>query len=132
MRPDNTLIIENKADLENSRTMSDFLPDYPHLRLSLHQDTSLGPLRQRWLELIESNLDFPQTSGVIVNTRHAAALSEAVECHELALEKLRNGDLSELIAADLRDAVEAIGKVVGKVDNERMLDSLFQQFCIGK
>ena len=132
MRPDNTLIIENKADLENSRTMSDFLPDYPHLRLSLRQDTSLGPLRQRWLELIESNLDFPQTSGVIVNTRHAAALSEAVDCHELALEKLRKGDLSELIAADLRDAVEAIGKVVGKVDNERMLDSLFQQFCIGK
>ena len=41
-------------------------------------------------------------------------------------------DLSELIASDLRAAVESIGKVVGKVDNERMLDSLFKQFCIGK
>ena len=39
---------------------------------------------------------------------------------------------SELIAADLRDAVEHIGEVVGRVDNERMLDSLFKQFCIGK
>jgi tRNA modification GTPase len=45
---------------------------------------------------------------------------------------MKDDDLSELIASDLRAAVESIGKVVGKVDNDRMLDSLFKQFCIGK
>ena len=45
---------------------------------------------------------------------------------------MRQPELAELIAADLREAVEALGKVVGKVENERMLDSLFKQFCIGK
>jgi tRNA modification GTPase len=45
---------------------------------------------------------------------------------------LKDSELSELIAADLRDAIEHIGQVVGRVDNERMLDSLFKQFCIGK
>ena len=60
------------------------------------------------------------------------ALGEARNALELAAQKMREQDLSELIAADLRDAVESIGKVVGKVDNERMLDSLFKQFCIGK
>jgi tRNA modification GTPase len=112
--------------------MADFLPDYRHIRLSLRQDIDLEALRQAWLERIESSMVFPQIDGVVVNARHAAALSEAVECLALASEKLRTGELSELIAADLRDAVDSIGKVVGKVDNERMLDSLFKQFCIGK
>ena len=68
----------------------------------------------------------------MVNARHAAALSKSVEALELAENKLRMGELPELIAADLRSAVESIGAVVGQVDNERMLDSLFKQFCIGK
>lgn len=132
MRPDNTLVVENKIDLAHSQDKSDFLPNYPHLRLSLLQDADIGALRQSWRELIESSLHLPQLGGVIVNARHAAALTQALECMQLASEKLREGELSELIAADLRDAVDAIGKVVGRVDNERMLDSLFQQFCIGK
>ena len=74
----------------------------------------------------------PSSDGVVVNARHASALSEAREALEMAAQKMRDDDLSELIASDLRDAVESIGKVVGKVDNERMLDSLFKQFCIGK
>lgn len=132
MRPDNTLVVENKTDLDESRDMSDFLPDYRHLQLSLRQDIGLAALRRSWLDLIESSMNYPQMDGVIVNARHAAALTEAIDSLELASAKLREGELSELIAADLRDAVDSIGKVVGKVDNERMLDSLFQQFCIGK
>jgi tRNA modification GTPase len=69
---------------------------------------------------------------VVVNARHANALGEACDSLELAAQKMKDDDLSELIASDLRAAVESIGKVVGKVDNDRMLDSLFKQFCIGK
>ena len=74
----------------------------------------------------------PNAEGVVVNARHASALMEALDALELAADKMREDDQSELVASDLRDAVESIGKVVGKVDNERMLDSLFKQFCIGK
>ena len=74
----------------------------------------------------------PNADGVVVNARHASALMEALDALELAADKMREDDQSELVASDLRDAVESIGKVVGKVDNERMLDSLFKQFCIGK
>jgi tRNA modification GTPase len=124
--------VENKTDLEHSQEMADFLPDYRHVRLSLRDHQGIEELRKSWMELIESNLHFPQMGGVIVNARHAAALAEAVDCLSLASDKLRDGELSELIAADLREAVDSIGKVVGKVDNERVLDSLFKQFCIGK
>ena len=132
MRPDNTLVVENKTDLPGSRSMAEVLPDCPHVRLSLLQREGIAAMREAWLQVIETGISSPQMGGVMVNARHASALSEAVEHLNLASEKLRQAELSELVAADLREAVESIGKVVGKVDNERMLDSLFQQFCIGK
>ena len=39
---------------------------------------------------------------------------------------------SELAAEDLRRAVQALGRVLGRVDVEDVLDVLFRDFCIGK
>jgi tRNA modification GTPase len=38
----------------------------------------------------------------------------------------------ELLASDVRGALESLGEVLGKYDPERMLDRLFATFCIGK
>jgi tRNA modification GTPase len=38
----------------------------------------------------------------------------------------------ELLASDLRGALEAFGEIAGKIDHERVLDQLFATFCIGK
>jgi len=133
MTPENTLVLENKIDLEASAAHDEFLGQFKHCRLSLKSRAGLQEFRTAWQSAIDAGLSQPiATDGVVVNARHAAALSESVDALELAAEKMRDGELSELVAADLRDAIESIGKVVGKVDNERMLDSLFKQFCIGK
>ncbi len=132
MTVENTIVIENKIDLPDSTGHADFLPDFKHARLSLLEREGLSELRQQWLDSIESGLKQPNADGVVVNARHASALGDARDALELASQKLKESELSELVAADLRDAVEFIGQVVGKVDNERMLDSLFKQFCIGK
>lgn len=132
MNPNNTIVIENKADLPSAQASADFLPDLKHVRTSLLERKGLEELRETWQKAIDASLTQAQNDGVVVNARHAAALGEAVDALELASSKLKLGEHSELIAADLRDAVEHIGQVVGRVDNERMLDRLFQQFCIGK
>lgn len=128
----NTIVIENKIDLEGAADCAEFLPDLKHARLSLLGGEGLDEFREMWSDSIDSGLNQPNADGVLVNARHAAALGEARDALEFAAQKMREDELSELIAADLRDAVDCIGKVVGKVDNERMLDSLFKQFCIGK
>ncbi|MGB0272810.1 MAG: tRNA uridine-5-carboxymethylaminomethyl(34) synthesis GTPase MnmE [Opitutales bacterium] len=133
MTPKNTLILENKTDLAAARDHGEFLPELTHCALSLKTQDGLQAFRDAWLAAIDAGLQEPiGTDGVVVNARHAAALAESAAALEAAATKLKEGELSELIAADLRDAVESIGAVVGRVDNERMLDRLFQQFCIGK
>ena len=132
MTAENTIVIENKIDLPNASKHDGFMAEFKHARISLQEHAGVQAFRQLWVESIECGLQQPSADGVVVNARHASALGEARDALEMAAQKMKDDDLSELIASDLRDAVESIGKVVGKVDNERMLDSLFKQFCIGK
>jgi tRNA modification GTPase len=69
---------------------------------------------------------------IAINARHADALGRAQTCLEASVEKLRAHDASELVASELRGALDAFGEIGGKIDNERMLDMLFATFCIGK
>jgi tRNA modification GTPase len=48
------------------------------------------------------------------------------------VDKIASRAPAELIAADLRDALESLGEIVGNLDNNTMLDLLFASFCIGK
>ena len=69
---------------------------------------------------------------VAINVRHAEALTAAETALRAAREKLAIDGPVELLASDLRAALEALGAITGRVDNERMLDHLFATFCIGK
>jgi tRNA modification GTPase len=61
--------------------------------------------------------------------RHVHLLSEAIE----SLNNAFQGSFDSAIAAhNLRDAIEYIGEISGSVVNERILDEIFSQFCIGK
>ena len=132
MTAKNTLIIENKIDLPNALQHNQFMPSFKHVQISLHAKKGLKQLREIWLSMIESSVQTTAVDGVVVNARHAGLLNQSKIALELAFNKMKTGELSELIAADLRDALESIGGVVGKVDNEQMLDRLFEKFCIGK
>ena len=70
--------------------------------------------------------------AIAINARHAHALTEARENLARALDKLSTSGPVELLASDLRAVLAAFEQIIGKVDNERMLDQLFRSFCIGK
>ncbi len=129
---DNALVIENKCDLPDSESKSNFLPDCRHVCLSLTTGEGCDQLRSQITEALSAGHHVPHEDELIVSTRHAAALSRAVEALETTLTRLNEGAPPELAASDLRLAVEAFGEVVGKIDNEAMLDQLFASFCIGK
>jgi tRNA modification GTPase len=69
---------------------------------------------------------------VMINSRHQEALQRGRDAAILAFESLRSGATLELVAVDLRMAVNAVGEIVGKTSTEDLLDSVFSQFCIGK
>jgi tRNA modification GTPase len=38
----------------------------------------------------------------------------------------------EYVVVDLKGALQAVGEIIGATDVEQVLDSVFDQFCIGK
>ena len=133
MTPENTLVLENKMDIKTDSDCSKFLPELKHCAISAKHGTGLPEFKNAWMKLLEAyTAPLSAVDGLVLNARHAAALSVAKDALQSALDNMASGELSELIAADLRQAVESIGVVVGRVDNERMLDRLFKNFCIGK
>ena len=70
-------------------------------------------------------------SALITRERHRAKLNECLREIDKFLKKDQNKDL-ELAAEDLRMATRHLGSIVGKVDVEEILGSIFKDFCIGK
>lgn len=133
MHENNTIVLENKCDLPHLHPHADFYPQCLHQQMCLSGDIKgLTQLRSQWSQLIEKNLSSLSHDAIVVNARHVKALSAARSALELARQQANESELSELIVCELRVAIEQLGAVVGTIDNEQMLDCLFNQFCIGK
>lgn len=68
--------------------------------------------------------------ALLTRERHRVAVSDAVSALERAIHA-GHGQV-ELLAEDVRLAVTALERLVGRIDVEDVLDQLFSGFCIGK
>lgn len=69
-------------------------------------------------------------SGLIGRTRHRELLRMTVDMLHRSIIARDLGD--ELVAEELRAASVALGRLLGRVDVEDLLDVIFRDFCIGK
>ncbi|ABE61007.1 tRNA modification GTPase trmE [Nitrobacter hamburgensis X14] len=69
-------------------------------------------------------------TAVITRLRHRNILQDAAASLAKAEALIGQGD--ELVAEEIRIAVRLIGRLLGRVDIDDILDSLFHDFCIGK
>lgn len=69
---------------------------------------------------------------IAINARHKAAFERCAERLVAARAALARNEAPEFIALEIREALQALGDVIGQVDVERILDVIFSTFCIGK
>lgn len=121
------LLILNKCDL----------PEHPAwagteaLRLSCRTGEGRKELEEALSRLF---LEIPEEGDTLaaINTRHRHALQEALGALVRAKESLHAGEAPELTDIDLREALEALGSITGRVDTEDVLERVFSTFCLGK
>lgn len=71
--------------------------------------------------------------AVAINARHQASLVAARAALTAALGLLADCHQDpELAAIDLREALDSLGEIPGRVDTEDLLGVIFSRFCIGK
>jgi len=121
------LLLLNKSDLPEHADWS----DSDGLRISCMTEEGLGGLEEKIIERI-SRQNLHSQSAIAINTRHRDCLRRALEVLLRAGKEFEEGVSGEFFAIDLNGALAAIGEVIGTVDTEDILDSVFSQFCIGK
>jgi tRNA modification GTPase len=130
-----TIILANKYDLisKNQISIDDRFSKYKNLHLiSAHQDTDVHDLKKEMLTCI-NNLNSAESNHVVSNARHYEALQQAHQDVAKVLQAFEMQVSSELIAHDMRQAINSIGSITGEVDiDQDILGTIFGKFCIGK
>ncbi|WP_200880918.1 tRNA uridine-5-carboxymethylaminomethyl(34) synthesis GTPase MnmE [Porphyromonas cangingivalis] len=94
-----------------------------------HQD--IAKVKEEILRHFE-DLNVGENDIIVSNLRHATAIQEAMVHLETVLNGLSLSIPGDLLAQDLRAAINHLGEIVGNVSSDDILHSIFKNFCIGK
>lgn len=122
------LRVFNKADLREHADWS----GVEGVRVSCLTGQGLDALEDAVERRIGEGGLLSDTDEPAVNARQADALRRAAVALEAALSGMGAGAGTELVAEDLREALGALGEIVGRVDADDILGRIFVSFCIGK
>jgi len=126
-RNGNEIVVLNKSDLSEHGDWKNF----DALRISCATGEGLSALENEMLTRIMKENLRPE-SAVAINARHRECLRRAWDACDRARTAMKDALAPEYVSVDLNDALRAVGEVIGAVDVEQILDSVFTQFCIGK
>ena len=123
------LLVVNKSDLLNGKLDKEF-NNYDYVLLSIKNDSNLDKLISKIKNKLKNK--FTTTEDILITReRHRQNLVNCVQ-HLKKFQKKKSVQDFDKAAEDLRLASRHLGMIVGKVDVEELLGSIFNDFCIGK
>ena len=126
---ENAILVVNKSDLLVGDLNSE-IKKLNHVLISIKQNLNIDEL----ISKIKKNLKnkFITTDDILITReRHRQHLQQSLDYLEDFNKKNEAEDFDKA-AEDLRLATRHLGMIVGKVDVEEILGSIFNDFCIGK
>jgi len=124
-----SIIVINKIDL-GFKNISQQISKFNPIFLSIKNETNLDELINRIKDKLKNKF-VSSNETLITRERHRQSLEACVQNLKNFEEKNSQEDFDKA-AEDLRLATRHLGMIVGKVDVEEILGSIFSDFCIGK
>ena len=147
---DLTLVLADAGEGEPGRAaMASYLAGGNTLAVATKVDLIEGPIPAPWIaistrtgagmtrfvtalgEAMAERMDHVG-SVALTRARHRDAVSVASEAVARCLAALDAAEPLEIAAEDLRIAAASLGRILGRVDVEEILDRIFGEFCLGK
>ncbi len=124
-----SIIVINKIDLGYSH-INQQIEKFNPIFLSIKNETNLDELIKRIKDKLKNKF-VSSSETLITRERHRQSLEACLQNLKNFEEKNSQEDFDKA-AEDLRLATRHLGMIVGKVDVEEILGSIFSDFCIGK
>ena len=125
------IIVINKIDLENNLDIIN-LKNERIVKVSALKDSGIENLKNEindMFNLEEINLgDFTYLS----NSRQISLVKKAVEISKNLEEALNNDVPIDLLEIDIKEICEILGEIIGESYDDKLIDTLFSNFCLGK
>ena len=123
---ENSIVVLNKSDIDNSKKHK----FKEAVMVSVKENKNIDELVKKIKKILISK--FTSSKNILITReRHRTKLNYCLNEIDNFLKKDQKKDI-EMAAEDLRLATRHLGGIVGKVDVEEILGSIFKDFCIGK
>ena len=118
-----------KVDL-NSKL--DFKTDEALLPISCHSQENLEKLVDQIVAKVDFHTNEFKNNVSITSTRHLSLLESAGQRLEQFIQNLDEPNYDEILAFELREINQTLGKIIGQIHTDDILGEIFSRFCIGK
>ena len=125
----NTILVVNKSDLLK-KDLSSEIKNFEHVLISVKNNLNIENLILKIKDKLKNKF-ITNEDILITRERHRQHLEQSLNYLKNFEEKNETEDFDKA-AEDLRLATRHLGMIVGKVDVEEILGSIFNDFCIGK
>ena len=126
------LVVINKSDLMHKNIPIELSSNntYKHVLVSVKSGHNVSTL----LSSIKESLtkDFSTDQPLLTNKRHEVSIGSSINSLDCALSAAKDGEPIELLLSDLRVALSHLDTILGITTPDHIINSVFDQFCVGK
>jgi len=128
------VLILNKSDLKrNAKTETAIKSlNLPTVRVSAKTQTNIQSLKRTIKKQLIHDQSMETEEIVVTSARHKQALENTVRSLQNAIAAMEMNASEEIIAVDIRLALDHLGEITGETTSEDVLNHIFANFCIGK
>lgn len=125
--------ILNKIDIKGNINVKEFSKIDKWIEISALEKLGIENLEDEiYSYIVSGQVEDSSEKFVITNIRHKSALEKTKQAILNILETIDMNFPMDLIAIDLKDALDSLSEVTGEISNEDLLDHIFSNFCVGK
>ena len=117
------LFIKTKSDIYDDESAADVVT------CAINQK-GIGELKEKIKEIISTLIT--DDTNYITNKRQQDCLKKCVLSLQNVIETAQSNELIDLCATDLKASILALDEIMGEVLTDKILDNIFDNFCIGK
>lgn len=124
-------VLPTKYDLVELVFRKEIASEFDFIKISAVENQNIQDLKNELSSFVE-HMKSEEGNVVITNQRHFEALNKSLDSVRKVEEAVSSQITTELLAYELRNALEYLGEISGEFSNDEVLGNIFSKFCIGK
>ena len=133
IQADKVIGLINKTDIESKLDTTPLTKIKKWIKISALEKIGIDSMEKEiYNYIVSGQVEDSSEKLVITNVRHKSALEKTKAAVENIFETIDMGLPMDLIAVDLKEALDSLSEVTGEISNEDLLDHIFSNFCVGK